>query len=411
MKKIVALLLCLMMLSSTPALAEEAGLTLGTLGNSQAAYTVSCTAPKGFTVFHKQAETEHQSIEGMLANDKTSGMSYLFVISQEEDYAGIENLAALDADSLNELTAAYQEEGLTVTLKEQGAFQFMCLAGEGTKKNTFLSVETIVNGCLIQINAAPVEQAVSAMTEKQAQTAIDFLTTLTFVSAEPFPTEETEETETAEPEEEIAENQSAKETAVETVPALLGGWRVNEEPIVSRLTEEEKKVFDLAVTSTGMDYEPAAVLATQVVAGTNYAFLCREKNGDREWIIVTVFSGLSGNVQVLNAHVLALYHLLTSDKPLPDGLAGGWMLHESDNGELLPDEQAQKAFSQAMEAADELLSPIALLGTQVVSGINYKVLARGESALYLVDVYAPLNGDASITAMDMLDLLSYVSVN
>ena len=411
MKKIVALLLCLVMLGSTAVFAEETGLTLGTLGNSQAAYTVSCTAPKGFTVFHKQAETEHQSIEGMLANDKTNGMSYLFVILQEEDYASIENLATLEEDSLNGLTAAYQEEGLTVTVKEQNGFKFMCLAEEGAKKNTFLSVETIVNGCLIQISAAPVEQAVSAMTEKQAQAAIDFLATLTFVSAEPFPADEAEDTEPEEEVQEGTQEEAETEAPAETAPILVGGWQVNEEPIVSRLSENEQKVFDTAVAATGMDYEPAAVLATQVVAGTNYAFLCREKDGDREWIIVTVFSGLNGNVQLLNAHVLALYNLLTADKPLPDGLAGGWMLHESDNGELLPDEEAQKAFHQAVEAADEMLSPIALLGTQVVSGINYKVLARGESALYLVDVYAPLNGDASITAMEMLDLLSYVSVN
>ncbi len=407
MKKIAALLLCLVMLGSTAVFAEETGLTLGTLGNSQAAYTVSCTAPKGFTVFHKQAETEHQSIEGMLANDKTNGMSYLFVISQEEDYANIENLATLDETSLNELTAAYQEEGLTVTVKEQNGFKFMCLAGEGAKKNTFLSVETIVNGCLIQISAAPVEQAVSAMTEKQAQSAIDFLTTLTFAPAEPFPADEAEETE---PEEE-AQKEAETEAPAETVPSLVGGWQVNEEPIVSHLSEEEQKVFSQVVAATGMDYEPAAVLATQVVAGTNYAFLCREKDGDREWIVVTVFSSLNGEVQVLNAHVLALYNLLIADKPLPAGLAGGWSLHEPDNGEVLPDEKAQAAFSQAVEAADEMLSPIALLGTQVVSGTNYKVLARGESALYLVDVYAPLNGDASITAMEMLDLLSYVSAN
>ena len=125
---------------------------------------------------------------------------------------------------------------------------------------------------------------------------------------------------------------------------------------------------------------------------------------------MTVFSGLNGEVQVLNAHVLALYSLLTTDKPLPAGLAGGWSLNESESGAPLP-EAAQAAFDQAAKAADQSLSPIALLGTQVVAGINYKVLARGEDALYLVDVYAPLSGDASITGTEILDLLSYVSVN
>ena len=147
MKKIIAALLCIMMLCGSVALAEEAaGLVLGTIGNSKAAYTVSCAAPKAFTVFHKQTETDHQTIEGMLANDSTKGMSYLFVISQEEDYADIENLATAEEDRLNELTAAYQEEGLTVTTKEQNGCKFMCLTGESAKKNTFLSVETIVNG-------------------------------------------------------------------------------------------------------------------------------------------------------------------------------------------------------------------------------------------------------------------------
>ncbi|MBR3109019.1 MAG: hypothetical protein IKH30_17815 [Clostridia bacterium] len=417
MKKIVSLLLCLVMLGGICAFAEEE-VSLGTVGNARAAYSISCLTPKQFTVFHKQSDS--RTIEGMLANDKPKQASYLFVIAMDEEYAGIESLGALDASELEKRTAAYEEEGLAVTVKEKNGEKYLCLADKTAKKNTYASVETVIHGCLIQISLSPVEEVYSSMTEKQAQAAVDFLSTLTFTPAEPIPGEEEEPETGAEeqegiPEEEIAaelpEEISDQESDFGNAPVLMGGWAVNQEAFESRLDEEEQSVFDRVVAATGMDYEPAAVLATQVVAGTNYAYLCREKDGDREWIVVTVYNGLNGEVQVLNAHVLALYNLLTAENALPAGLSGGWSLREADNGALLQPEEAQAAFSQAVAAAEENLSPIALLGTQVVAGINYKVLARGENALYIVTVYAPLTGDASITDMEMLDLLAYVSVN
>ncbi len=402
MKKIVSLLLCLIMLGGVCAFAEEGEVSLGTVGNAKAAYSISCATPKGFTVFHKQSDD--QTIEGMLANDKPKQSSYLFVIAMDEEYAGIESLGALDAAELEKRISAYEEEGLAVTVKEKNGEKYMRLADKTAKKNTYASVETVIHGCLIQISISPVEDVYSSMTEKQAQTAIDFLATLAFAPADPIPGAE-------EPEEIIEAELDEEEPAVEAPSMIVGGWAVSGEPVQNRLNEEEQKVFDQAAAATGMDYEPAAVLATQVVAGTNSAYLCREKDGDREWIVVTVYSGLNGETQVLNAHVLALYALLTTDKALPAGLSGGWSLREADSSAALQPEEAQAAFSQAAAASEESLSPIALLGAQVVAGTNYKVLAQGENALYIVTVYAPLIGDASITAMEMLDLLAYVSAN
>ncbi|MBR3016984.1 MAG: hypothetical protein IKH57_07900 [Clostridia bacterium] len=410
MKKLAALLLCLSLLTGAYAVAEDAPLTLGTIGNAKAAYGVSCTVPDQYAVFHTQAD--NQSLEGMLANSNPKKASYLFVVMVEEDYAGIESLGALDEQALKAFTDVLEEDGLKAAVKEKNGEKYVWLSETGAKKNTYAMVETVIHGCLIQITLSPVEEVVSAMTEKEAQAAMDFLATLAFTPADPFPADETED---AEPEEEAAIKETVqepdeKEQPAETAPIIVGGWTVNNEYNVTRLTEKEQQVFDQAAAQTGMDYEPITVLATQVVAGTNYAYLCQERDGDREWIIVTVYSSFNGDVQVLNAHVLALYNLLTTDKPLPAGLAGGWTLHKPDNSLPLP-EKARAAFNQAVKAAEENLSPIALLGTQLVSGMNYKVLAQGESGLYLVTVYAPLTGDASITSLEILDLLSYVSIN
>ena len=72
---------------------------------------------------------------------------------------------------------------------------------------------------------------------------------------------------------------------------LMGSWTVPESPAV---TEEVRAVFDKAA---GKDdtYSPAALAATQLVAGTNYCFLCRTQDG---WALVYVYADLEGGAQI-----------------------------------------------------------------------------------------------------------------
>ncbi len=54
---------------------------------------------------------------------------------------------------------------------------------------------------------------------------------------------------------------------------LTGGWSITEKTTV---TDDAQAVFDEATKSLlGVQYEPVALLATQVVSGTNYCFLAR----------------------------------------------------------------------------------------------------------------------------------------
>ena len=56
-------------------------------------------------------------------------------------------------------------------------------------------------------------------------------------------------------------------------PAVVGGWTVTKD---AKLSDEAKAAFDKALEGlTGVSYEPVALLGTQVVAGKNYAILCR----------------------------------------------------------------------------------------------------------------------------------------
>ena len=180
----------------------------------------------------------------------------------------------------------------------------------------------------------------------------------------------------------------------------VGGWQINQEEMPAVLTEDEQKILDAAQAE---DYTAAALLATQVVAGANYAFLARNENG---WAVVTVYRNLQGEASLLSIQPIDLNDVKAAETELPAGLAGGWAVREVSNAAVLT-EEAHAAFASA--ALDRALAPIALLGTQLVAGMNYKVLALEDGALCVVTVYQPLTGDAEITETVPFDLLAYVN--
>ena len=100
----------------------------------------------------------------------------------------------------------------------------------------------------------------------------------------------------------------AKETTADTVVEKMsgdkrvGGWSV---PQDTKITEEELKIFNKAIEGlTGVGYVPVAYLGSQVVAGTNHAFLCQGTvvvpDAVPSWKIVYLYQDLQGNVSVLD---------------------------------------------------------------------------------------------------------------
>ena len=92
----------------------------------------------------------------------------------------------------------------------------------------------------------------------------------------------------------------------EVSPAhMAGGWMPSAEPTV---TEELQDLFDKGTeTLTGISYIPVAYLGSQVVAGTNHAFLCRAVSAypgsldiEPAYAMVYLYEDLSGNVSILS---------------------------------------------------------------------------------------------------------------
>jgi len=199
------------------------------------------------------------------------------------------------------------------------------------------------------------------------------------------------------------EAEPAEEPAAEEEPAIVGGWTRAESPEIS---DDLRALFeDAAEELLGADYLPLALLETQLVAGMNYKFLCRETlvvpDAIPQYALVTVYVDLEGNAEITevrNSDVEALAAL-----PGEEILDGGWFTGET----LDLTDEAKEAFEKVTE---ELVSieeadfePVLLLATQIVAGCNYELLvyqtafAENPDDYLIVRMYEDLDGNAEVT--------------
>ena len=214
------------------------------------------------------------------------------------------------------------------------------------------------------------------------------------------------------------------ETTAEQTEAtpISGGWEANADVPTSALTTDQQAVFDKAIEEyVGMDLLPVCVLGTQVVAGTNYAYLCLGTpvvpDAESGWYVAVVYENLEGACEITSVEQIDVSEPATADASVPEGLTGGWAVPQlaSDDTIIIP-EEAASAFAKACENYEGMaFNPVALLATQVVAGTNYRLLCVGEPTvpdanpqLNVVDIYEDLEGGAEISNVSALDLLAYV---
>ena len=179
-----------------------------------------------------------------------------------------------------------------------------------------------------------------------------------------------------------------------------GSWEVSDS---NAMTDELKKYFEEAVSKIdGYNHTPAALLAKQVVAGTNYCFLCtstiQANNAAKEMRLAYINVDPSGSATFMKDEVLMLPGVNESGDKV-----GGWSYAEST--EITDD------IKKVMEKATATLTgavyePVAYIGSQVVAGTNHAVLCKstpsvaelnGATTYVLVYVYADLQGNCEIT--------------
>ncbi len=177
---------------------------------------------------------------------------------------------------------------------------------------------------------------------------------------------------------------------------IAGGWTKAETPVI---TEEFRTVFDKATeTLTGMQYIPVAYLASQVVAGTNHRVLCKATatvpDAETTFAIVYIYEDLNGGAEITDVADCDAQANVSADD-------GGWTEPDSP---AVP-EDALQALTKASETLTGMeYTPVALLASQVVAGMNYRILCEAratvpdaETEYVILTVYADPQGNAQIT--------------
>lgn len=88
----------------------------------------------------------------------------------------------------------------------------------------------------------------------------------------------------------------------------VGGWTI---PASNEMTEELQLLFEKGMAElVGVDYVPMALLETQLVAGTNYCFLCQATvvypDAKPYYALVYLYEDLQGQVSVLQIDALSI---------------------------------------------------------------------------------------------------------
>ena len=193
----------------------------------------------------------------------------------------------------------------------------------------------------------------------------------------------------------------------ETTPNITGGWQASESP---EITSELRSVFDKALDGfVGVGYEPIAYLGSQIVAGTNHAFFCKAQvvypNAQPYFAIVFIYEDLEGNAEIQDIAGMTAYGELDENAGSAEQLDGGWAVTDGQDDGLVAFEKATE------ELVGVSYTPIRVLSSQVVAGMNYCVLCKAqvvapnaEPYYTLAFVYEDLDGNAELTQFKDLDI-------
>ena len=227
---------------------------------------------------------------------------------------------------------------------------------------------------------------------------------------------ESTKTESTKTESAAAGSTAAESSAAESLPAeesfagegedvIVGGWSLNTEGTAVEGNPDLEEVFSKAVEPMkDYRYEAAAILATQLVSGTNYCFLARKcaaaPDAKPTFELLYVYRDFSGNASVLQETEL-----------IGEGMLGSF---EVNVGSIpaLENENVKNAFDKATETLLGVnYEPVAYLAKQIVNGTNYMILCRTQVVspeavpeFSLVTIYESLDGNAKFGESEPIEI-------
>ncbi|MBP5260996.1 MAG: hypothetical protein J6Z43_02570 [Clostridiales bacterium] len=191
---------------------------------------------------------------------------------------------------------------------------------------------------------------------------------------------------------------------------LLGGWQLADS---SEITDEMRAMFDDAFTEfAGAGYTQLAFIASQVVAGRNYCFLCQGQvvapDTDPFYALVYIYEDPDHESIITNIVNVSLPGGGASgDTAIP----GGW--EYIDSADVAAGDVVSSATAQLTGADYEAIAAIA---SKVTSGTSYAVVCRvtpvtpdATSSIQVVEIHEDANGTCELVDSVELDIAGMYS--
>ena len=189
-------------------------------------------------------------------------------------------------------------------------------------------------------------------------------------------------------------------------------WELNMKETEVIYSDEVKEVFEKATLNYEEKLKPVALLGEQVVAGTNYMFLCR--SGDA-FKTVIIYKDLEGNAEVTKVNNFDASKYINKNKSINAATAiGGWTTNiPEETGKL--EKRVQDAFDQAMESVIGVsYYPVEILAHQEFEGDNYAILCYGRvsdqsgtTGVFIVTLKIEENGHSVALSISAIDIREY----
>ena len=181
--------------------------------------------------------------------------------------------------------------------------------------------------------------------------------------------------------------------------------------------DDVQKAFDNASSKyEKANLELVVLLGEQVVAGTNYMFLCQaESDGVKTYKTVIVYKDLQGNSEITLVNDFDVKKYVNENKDLnTEMIVGGWKT-EIPGKPIMLEEEVQSAFDQATEKmVGTTYYPIAVLAKQEKEGTNYAVLCYGRlldqnatEGIFVLTLNVNETGTSEVVGISAVDLKEY----
>ncbi|MBO4353093.1 MAG: PASTA domain-containing protein, partial [Eggerthellaceae bacterium] len=125
-------------------------------------------------------------------------------------------------------------------------------------------------------------------------------------------------------------------------PQPTGAWEVNTDSMNSLLSGDEQAL----ISSADPNANAKAILATQVVNGTNYAVLCQPTDASQSWTVMTMTVDTSGTATISSTKDIDLTNIATTSSASYTEGTGAWEVRGGFNSALSSD--VESAFQSAL---------------------------------------------------------------